>query len=120
MKRGGNFNREVYEKLKKVARAKALITYSDLNEQCKLGLDFNNINDRNKIADMLGTISEIEVLHENPMLSVVVVKKNSLPRTPSDGFFRYADKLKVRLPGESDRSLYYRQLRKCYECWGKK
>ncbi len=117
LKRKGGFNEEVYEKLKRVAKAKTLITYSKLNEECNLGLNFDLENDRNEIADILGTIAWREVCVGRPMLSAVVVWKSVRPYTPADGFFAYADELGLRQPEEEDRTLWYRLLNASYEKW---
>ena len=109
-------NKKVYERLKEVAKAGTVITYSELNSSCNLHLNFNNIDDRNKISNILGEISEYEVKEGRPMLSVIVVLKGSIPLKPAYGFFTYADELEVRKM-ETDLQLYYRQLKKCWETW---
>lgn len=116
-KRKGDFNEEVYERLKQVAKEKSLIAYSKLNEDCHLGLDFDREEDRKQIADVLGTITWREVSVGRPPLSAVVVWKSVRPYTPADGFFAYADELGLRQPGEEDRALWYRLLNVCYEKW---
>jgi hypothetical protein len=100
-----------------VAREKTLITYSKLNEECHLNLNFDLEGDRRVIADILGTIAWREVSVGRPMLSAVVVWKSIRPYTPADGFFAYADELGLRQPGEEDRTLWYRLLNACYEKW---
>lgn len=100
-----------------MAKEKSLIAYSKLNEDCKLGLDFNDEKDRSELTDILGTIAWREVSMGRPMLSAVVVWKSVRPYTPADGFFAYADDLGLRKPGEEDRALWYRLLNACYEKW---
>jgi len=110
-------NKKVYNKLIEIARAKKTITYSELSEECGLFLDFDNINDRNKISSILGEISKYEVKKGGPMLSSLVVLKNSHPQKPAFGFYTYADELEVRKKGESDQQLFWRQLKECYKHW---
>jgi hypothetical protein len=117
LKKKGDFNEAVYERLKQIAKEKTLIAYSKLNEDCKLGLDFNDEKDRSELTDILGTIAWREVSMGRPMLSAVVVWKSVRPYTPADGFFAYADDLGLRQPGEEDRALWYRLLNACYEKW---
>jgi len=115
MKREGVFNREVYAKLEQIVKAPyPFITYEELNLVCNLGLDFkgkNSSRDRNILADILGTISEHESRKERPMLSAIVVLKNSRPPAPSFGFFHYARELGVLKEGEDEQPFYFRQLR---------
>lgn len=115
-------NKKVYEKLIEVAKKqgkykKGVITYSDLNDECNLNLDYNNIKDRNEISHILGAIARYETKHNRPLLSALVVLKGSVPLKPAYGFFSYADELGVRNKGEKDLELYYRQLKKCWETW---
>jgi len=81
----------IYKKLKEVARTKKLITYGDLNKELKLGFDFDKPEDRGKIGEWLGEISEYEVQQGRPMLSAVVVhKQDEGYGDPGDGFFKLA------------------------------
>lgn len=112
-------NQRVYNKLIEVALKSSYITYSDLNSECDLNLDFNNINDRNKISKILGEISLKEVKKGRPMLSSLVILKGTVPIKPAFGFFTYADELGIRKPNEKDNALFYRQLKACWEYWKK-
>jgi hypothetical protein len=110
-------NKKVYEKLKAVAKAGTVITYSELNSACNLDLDFKNIKDRNILSEILGKISEYEVTYNRPMLSALVVYKGSIPLSPAEGFFTWANELKVKNEDETNLEFYYRQLKKCWETW---
>ena len=115
MQRRGVFNEAVYNKLEERRRMKCLITYSELNLECQLGLDFagkNSQRDRNILADMLGTISKHEFDKGKPMLSAIVVMKNSHPPEPSFGFYNWAKKIGAWNPAqETENKFYFRQLR---------
>jgi len=113
-------NKKVYEKLKEVAKNGTTITYTDLNRECCLNLDFNNINDRNKISEILGEISKHEVKEGRPMLSALVVLKGAIPSAPAYGFYAYAEELGV-WDGKGDQKVFfYRELKRCWEQWKKK
>ena len=108
----------VYKKLKERASKNKTISYSDLVSECHLNLDLSKSKDRNALSEILGEIADFEVKQDKPMLSAVVVKKGQ--NYPSYGFFTYADELKVRKEGESDKELFERQLKACFEYWRSK
>ncbi|MCX9086455.1 MAG: hypothetical protein OIN90_02695 [Candidatus Methanoperedens sp.] len=106
------FNKEVYEKLKQLVKAPyPFITYEDLNIECNLGLNFDHNRDRKILGDILGTISVQEVREGRPMLSAIVILKDSHPPKPSFGFFECAKKLGILKRGESQDVFYIRQLK---------
>jgi hypothetical protein len=95
-----------------------VVTYDELNQACSLGLNFGNPSDRNKIAEMLGNVSEFEVKKGRPMLSAVVILKGSQPASPGKGFFNWANTLKVpRRTQEDDQLFHARVLRDVFTYW---
>ena len=81
---------KIYEELKKVARAKRLITYSDIGK--KVGLKANDL----ELWQMLDQINRQEHEQGRPMLSAVVVQKEGETYgAPGDGFFKLARDLGV-------------------------
>ena len=106
----------VYRVLKDRARRKDWIGYEELNEECDLGLALGTDQGRNMIGDYVGAVSEFEVDKHRPMLSAVVVHKQS-PREPGPGFYKWADELGQRRPRESDRALWFRLLNDCHAYW---
>ncbi len=106
----------VYRALKDVARVKGWIGYEELNQTCALGLDLGINLGRNKIGEYVGAVSEFEVGKKRPMLSAIVVHKQS-PREPGPGFYKWADKLNQRKPGEKDKQLWFRLLNECHAYW---
>ncbi|MBI2667639.1 hypothetical protein HYX17_02605 [Candidatus Woesearchaeota archaeon] len=113
-------NKKVYEKLKDVARRGTTMTYTDLNNECNLNLDFDNIKDRNEIAHILGDISKEEYKNGRPLLSTVVVMKGSHPPSPAYGFFTLWEELGLRNKGESREIFFARELRKVFDYWKSK
>lgn len=65
------------------------VTYSELLKIANIDLDMSNPYHRNLLGKVLGAISTYE--HENgrPMLSSVVVSKDTF--MPSNGFYKLAD-----------------------------
>lgn len=120
-------NEKVYRKLIEVAKKKyktpdgkiGIIYYEDLSIGCGLGLNLENIDDRNKLSHILGEISKYELEQEpsKPPISVLVVLKNQSPIMPSYGFFNLMDKLGVRNSKETDEKLRNRLMNWSYEYW---
>jgi len=80
----------IYKKLKEVARARKLITYTDIGE--KVGLRANDP----QLWQLLDKISRQEHEQGRPMLSAVVVQKEGESHgAPGDGFFKLARDLGV-------------------------
>lgn len=111
-------HKAICEKLKEVARAKKLITYSEINEECKLGLDFERPEDRGKIGELLDEISEHEVKSGRPMLSAVVVHKeqDGTYGDPGEGFYQLTRELEV-FRGDNRYIFWVSELNRVYNYW---
>tara|TARA_Y100000034_G_scaffold121309_1_gene165360 strand:- start:25 stop:408 length:384 start_codon:yes stop_codon:yes gene_type:complete len=122
-------NEKVYEILKEYSRKNEFITYSDLNKKCNLNLDFDNVEDRNKIAKILGDISTHENKNNRPLLSALVIltpRKTSsfstrappISRTsPAKGFYNLVHRLKLKEPGETDEIFWIKEVGRCNQYW---
>jgi hypothetical protein len=110
--------KDIREKLIELARLQTTWTYSTLNEQLMLGLNFNNVYDRDLIGDWLGEISEHEYSKGRPLLSCLITHKNGM-REQGDGFYKLCE----RLYGEnwqklkSDKKWEKGLIADCYEFW---
>jgi len=103
----------IYDKLKEVARAKSLITYQEVGDL--VGLNMHDAGDRVRIAQILDDINEEEVMiHDRPMLSSVVVRKDE--SIPGPGYFKCARKLGRYVAGP-DEMFYCEELRQVYDAW---
>jgi len=111
-------NNKMYKKLIEVAEQDTVITYSRLNSELGLGLNFESPGDRVKMSDMLGEISEHEFEHDRPLLSGVVIEKK-VPLFPAHGFFSMAKKLGVQSPKVSDVTFWAQELTRLYNTWRK-
>ncbi len=111
-------NREIYKFLKEVAKKrkgeKGIIYYSDLANE--FNLPFENSEDRNKLFELIGEITQFEFDNGRPLLSVVVVHKDDT-RMPGDGFFKLACDLEV-WDGKEDRLIFFgKELNKTHNYW---
>jgi len=79
-------HREIYDKLKEVARSKHTITYKEL--AAVVGLDWNKDYGKcRQIFSVLGAVSTSEVEQGHPMLSAIAVRQEGVP---GSGFFGLA------------------------------
>jgi hypothetical protein len=84
--------KEIRNKLIELARLKTTWTYSQLNEQLMLGLDFNLEQHRVLIGDWLGNISIHEHNKKRPLLSSLITHKYG-KREQGDGFYKLCEEL---------------------------
>ncbi|WP_040496395.1 hypothetical protein [Fulvivirga imtechensis] len=104
--------------LLKHARVNSTITYSDLNQKCELGLNFELGQDRDYIGELLGEISEYEHSKGRPLLSAMVLHK-SKDLDQGDGFYKLCERLGFGNAYElkADRRFEKLQRDKVYEFW---
>jgi hypothetical protein len=110
--------REIRNKLIELARYKTPWSYSQLNEQLQLGLNFNNAYDRGLIGEWLGEISMHEHNKNRPLLSSLIIHQN-IDREQGDGFYKlceylygiYWEDLKA------DKGFEIEKMKECYTFW---
>ena len=78
---------DIRQKLIELARLRTTWTYSQLNEQMLLGLDFSLQIHRDLIGEWLGEVSIHEYNNERPLLSSLITHKNG-KREQGDGFYK--------------------------------
>jgi hypothetical protein len=111
-------NKEIRNKLIELARLRTTWSYSQLNEQLQLGLDFSNGHDNKLIGEWLGEISIHEHERKRPLLSVLITHKYD-KREQGDGFYKLCgdlfgedwEKLKANKKWENG------LIADCYEFW---
>ena len=108
----------IYVKIQEVASERGLITYSDLNDELDLGLDFDDPEDRKQIGEWLGEISEYEVELGHPMLSAVVVQKERIGTfgDSGEGFYKIAIDLEV-FQGDNKYIFWVSELNAVHNYW---
>lgn len=110
--------KEVYDKLVETAKRNNIISYQTLSNECSLGLDMADISHRNKLADIIGTISHEENENGRPLLSVVVIRSDS--NQPGNGFFNLATELELYGGSRDDLNrleFSTMELRRCHDYW---
>jgi hypothetical protein len=106
---------EIYERLKEVAKGGTVTYYSDIAPMARL--DMNLPNDRYEIGAILDAINQYEHRADRPMISAVVVHKDSLK--PGRGFFVLAQSLNL-FDGKDEDKFYINELRKVHDYWRSK
>jgi len=101
----------IYEKLKEVARAKRLITYTDIGK--KVGLRANDP----QLWQLLDKINRQEHEQGRPLLSAVVVQKEGESQgAPGEGFFKLAKDLGV-FHGDNKYIFWVSELNAVHNYW---
>lgn len=109
---------EIRNKLIGLARLRTTWTYSQLNEQLNLGLNFGFDQDRALIGDWLGEISRHEFDRKRPLLSSLITHKSGM-REQGDGFYKLCQELfgteweKLKANKEWENGL----IADCYTFW---
>jgi len=96
------------------------ISYQELSNQCNLPFDMNSIDDRNKLAHLLGEISTSEVKNGRPMLSAVVIRHDS--HLSGNGFFELAFLLDLYNGSKDEQKkeiFFFKEIKDVYSYWSK-
>lgn len=78
---------EIRKQLIDLARSKTTWSYSQLNNQLQLNLNFDDPSHRKLIGDWLGDISLHENERERPLLSALIIHKGK-DKEQGDGFYK--------------------------------
>jgi len=102
----------LYDRLMEVARAGKTITYGEIAPM--LNLNMESQADRTEIGRILGEISTREHNEGRPMLSAVVVRKET--QYPGEGFFNLARELGLH-HGNDDLAFFVEELKRVHAYW---
>lgn len=105
----------VYDRLVEAARARGFVHYAELAKM--LGIDMDNPHFGAQVGKVLGRISEDEVAAGRPMLSAIVVSKDTM--LPGRGFFNLGEELRQTQPGEDEIGFAIRQIKRAHEYWSR-
>lgn len=110
--------REIRNKLIELARKKTPWSYSQLNEQLLLGLNFKNGYDRELIGEFLGNISMCEHQKGRPLLSSLIIHKSS-DREQGNGFYKLCSEIYGKDWEElkADKDFELERMKECYSFW---
>ena len=103
----------VYDRLVQAARAKELVHYGELAKM--LGIDMDDPYFGARVGKVLGRISEDEIAAGRPMISAIVVSKDTM--LPGHGFFNLGQELRQTLPGEDEIEFAVRQIKRVHNYW---
>ncbi len=78
---------EIRKQLVDLARSKTTWSYSQLNNQLQLNLNFDDPLDRKLIGEWLGDISLHEYARRRPLLSALIIHKGK-DKEQGDGFYK--------------------------------
>lgn len=101
----------VYLRLVGAARAGEFVHYAELAKV--LGIDIETAHFGVHVGKVLGQISEDEIAAGRPMLSAIVVSRDTM--LPGHGFFRLGHELKQVLSGEDETTFAIRQIKRVHE-----
>lgn len=82
----------IRSKLIELARQRTTWSYTQLNDQLELGLNFSSPADREYIGELLGEITTHEFQRDRPLLSCLITHQNGL-REQGDGFYKLCEQL---------------------------
>lgn len=101
-----------------LARLKTPWSYSQLNEQLQLGLNFKNGYDRDLIGDWLGDISRHEYENKRPLLSALIIHQ-AKDREQGDGFYKLCEELYKKPWKElkANPDFEIEKMKECYSFW---
>lgn len=101
-----------------MVRLRTTWTYSQLNDQLQLGLDFSNGYDNKLIGKWLEEISRHEYEKERPVLSCLITHKYG-KREQGDGFYVLCEDLfkRDRYELKADKKWENQLIADCYEYW---
>ncbi len=110
--------REIRSKLIELARNKTPWSYSQLNEQLQLGLDFKNGYERDLIGEFLGNISIYEYKKGRPLLSSLIIHKSS-DKEQGNGFYKLCSEIygKDWKELKADKNFELERMKDCYSFW---
>lgn len=91
------------------------LTYSDLNVNQKLGLNYDNAQDVQKVSDLLDIISRYEHKCNRPLLSAIVV--HSEDYIQGKGFISMMKELKIKNIVKDPVVNSSTQIKACHDYW---
>ena len=111
-------NIDIRYKLIELARRKTTWSYSQLNDQLQLGLNFRDPNDRERIGELLGEVSIFEYQRGRPLLSALIRHEGN-DWQQGDGFFKLCGQLYHRNWEELKVTPNYEidKISECYLFW---
>jgi hypothetical protein len=110
--------KDIRQALIKLARLQRTETYSWLNNELGMGLNFDHGTDRSIIGDWLGDVSLHENKNDRPLLSVLITHKGG-KREQGNGFYKLCQDIYGRDWEliKADKRWEKNQIARCFEFW---
>jgi hypothetical protein len=108
-------NDPVRDRLIRAAQGGELVYYSELAKL--LGIDMDNPHFGVQVGRVLDEINQDEVADGRPMLSAIVVSKDTM--LPGKGFFTLGQQLRRTLRDNDEISCALREMKRIHEYWSK-
>lgn len=110
--------KEIRSQLIELARMNSTWSYSMLNDQLQLGLNFDDGSHRKLVGDWLEEISLHELDKERPLISSMIVHKSG-KKEQGDGYYKLCEKLYNRPWKElkGDRQFEKDRIDECHAFW---
>ncbi len=103
----------IRDKILSVAKAKGTINYSEIAPLAQL--DMSRELDRQRIGSILDDISRAEHLAGRPLLSAVVIRRDT--NNPGTGFFELARELGLLSANEERDEYWVKELNRVHQHW---
>ena len=111
-------DKEIRARLIQLARSKTTCTYSRLNEQLQLRLNFKYASDRKLLGQWLDEVSRHEFDRKRPILSSLIIYQG-IERDQGIGFYKLCEILygKSWRKFRSNKNLVIEIMNECYLFW---
>ena len=106
--------KKLYDFLVEKARSKKLTTYGEVADY--LGIDLGNIGERyHELGPLMGDLNKDMIADNKPLITSIIILKNSRPLTPGEGFFEFAKRNKVMKLREDKHRFWINELNKVFD-----
>ncbi len=109
---------DIRNALIELARLRRTETYTWLNNELGMSLNFDNGHDRGLIGDWLVEVSTHEHEQGRPLLSALITHKNG-KREQGDGFYKLCEEI-YNIPWEDlkgNKKWENKEIARCFEFW---
>jgi hypothetical protein len=109
-------NKQVRKYLIGLAKSNHTISYSNLNSQMQLGYNLENSYERELIGDLLEEISVFEFKKGRPLLSAIVIHKDT-KYNQGRGFFTLCEELYADEWSKYKNKKSQEYIKECHDFW---
>ena len=111
-------NNEARNYLIEIAKQNKTVTYSEIVRDCKLGFDLSTDYGKGQLGEVLGKVSEFEYKNNRPMISALVIYKDTSKGSYGEGFYRLAEQLGIgKIKNLKADYFGEMEMARCFEFW---